>query len=99
MFATYGVPVRSKVHLIMLALSSKAEYLFSLLTTEELSRYSAVKTAVLEELKVTPVEHRDRFMKAMKHKDEGNRPPRGGLGRLSRPAIPLGCLQLGRLRG
>ncbi|KAG0420797.1 hypothetical protein HPB47_003285 [Ixodes persulcatus] len=71
MFATYGMPGRSKVHLIMLALSSKAEYFFSRLTTEELSRYSAVKTAVLEELEVTPEEHRARFMKAMKRKDEG----------------------------
>ncbi|KAG0436828.1 hypothetical protein HPB47_017739 [Ixodes persulcatus] len=71
MFATYGVPERSKVHLIMLALSSKAEYLFSRLASEELSRYSAVITAVLEELKVTPEEHRERFVKAMRRKDEG----------------------------
>lgn len=53
MFATYGVPDLSKVHLITLVLSSKVAYIFLLLTTQDLPRHSAVKATVLDELKVT----------------------------------------------
>ncbi|KAG0433991.1 hypothetical protein HPB47_019427 [Ixodes persulcatus] len=71
MFAAYGVPNESRVHLIMPALSERVKYLFTRLSAEEIASYDTVKAAVLDELRLTRGEYRKRFAGARKQKDEG----------------------------
>ncbi|CAN7975055.1 unnamed protein product [Ixodes persulcatus] len=70
MFAAYGVPNESRVHLIMPALSERVKYLFTRLSAEEIAN-DTVKAAILDELRLTPGEYRKRFAGAPKRKDEG----------------------------
>ncbi|KAL1444993.1 hypothetical protein MTO96_045268 [Rhipicephalus appendiculatus] len=69
-FSTYNVPLESRVHLVMPALTERVRYLLRGLSEDECGDYDAVKAAVLNELKLTPSEYLDRFETAAKRKDE-----------------------------
>ncbi|XP_077486737.1 uncharacterized protein LOC144098050 [Amblyomma americanum] len=70
LFTTFNVPDSSRVHLILPALTERVRYLLRNLDRAECTDYEAVKTAVLEELKLTPTEYLERFEKAAKRKEE-----------------------------
>ncbi|KAL1445530.1 hypothetical protein MTO96_044966, partial [Rhipicephalus appendiculatus] len=69
-FSAYNVPLESRVHLVMPALTERVRYLLRGLSEDECGDYDAVKAAVLNELKLTPSEYLDRFETAAKRKDE-----------------------------
>lgn len=70
MFSACNVPLESRVHLVMPALTERVRYQLRRLSEDECSDYDAVKAAVLSELKLTPSEYLDRFETAAKRKDE-----------------------------
>ncbi|KAL1483283.1 hypothetical protein MTO96_033294 [Rhipicephalus appendiculatus] len=69
-FSAYNVPLESRVHLVMPALTERVRYLLRGLSEDECGDYDAVKAAVLNELKLTPSEYLARFETAAKRKDE-----------------------------
>lgn len=70
LFSSFQVLERSRVHLIMPALTERVRYLLRSLNEEECSDYETVKKAVLNDLRLTPAECLGRFEKASKRNDE-----------------------------